>query len=175
MNNILIVIDMQNDFVTGTLADKEAEKIIPKIKERIERAKAEGDFVFFTKDTHDQDYLKTLEGHILPIEHCIKDTWGWEIVDELKPYAEYTYEKPTFGCVELAENLKGLYFNEIELIGTRTDICLLANAVLLKSFFPNKVIIIDDNYCAGTSKINEEIALRAMENLHMMTIWRNNK
>lgn len=172
MNNILIVVDMQNDFVTGSLASEETKKIIPKIKEKIEEAKANGDFVFFTKDTHDTNYLNTLEGKLLSTKHCIKNTWGWEIVDELKPYAEYIYEKPTFGCVELAENLKELYFNQIEFIGTRIDICVLVNAVLFKSYFPDKTIIVNNNYCTGTSELNEIIALRALDNLQIMTIWR---
>ena len=170
MNNIVIVVDMQNDFITGSLKNAYANDIIPKIKERIEQAKSEGDYVFFTQDTHYHNYLHTQEGKFLPIEHCIKNTWGWEIVDELKPYAEYIYEKSTFGCLDLAINLMPFEFDNIELVGTCTDICIMANAILLKTFFPEKNIIVNESCCAGTSKTNHLKALCMMENMHIMVL-----
>lgn len=170
MNNVLVVVDMQNDFVTGALKNEYAEKIIPRIKERIEIAKEKGDYVFFTKDTHYNDYPYTQEGHFLPVPHCIYKTHGWEIVDELKPYAEYVYEKPTFGCLELAKNLLPFEFDNIEFVGTCTDICVMANAVLFKTFFPEKTIIVNESCCAGTTKTNHLKALCAMENLQIVVL-----
>ena len=170
MNNILVVIDMQNDFVTGSLQNAYAKPIIRTIIERIEEAKRDGDFVIFTKDTHNSDYLYTKEGMKLPVKHCIKGTWGWEIVDELKPYAEYIYEKSTFGCVELAENLKQVHFDSITLVGTCTDICVLSNAVLLKSYFPDKEIIVEERNCAGSYQTLHLKAIRLMRDSLQITV-----
>ena len=165
MNNILLVVDMQNDFVTGTLKNVYTKEIIPSIKERIELAKKNDDFVFFTKDTHFDNYLQTKEGKFIPVEHCIKNTWGWEIVNELKEYAEYIYEKSAFGCIDLAINLLPFNFDSIEIVGTCTDICVLANAIILKNFFPEKDIIVNERCCSGTTKTNHLKALCIMENI----------
>ena len=101
--NLLLVIDMQNDFVTGSLGTKEAMQIVPSVVNKIKKYIEDGGSVIFTRDTHTSEYLQTQEGKKLPVEHCIKGTWGWELIDELKPYAEQIFDKPTFGSVELAE------------------------------------------------------------------------
>ena len=98
MNKILIVVDMQNDFVSGSLGTAEARDIITKVRAKLDSF--DGD-VIFTRDTHNEDYLKTNEGKHLPVEHCIKGSWGWEIIDELKPYVKKVIDKPTFGSTEL--------------------------------------------------------------------------
>ena len=105
---ILVVVDMQKDFVDGALGTKEACAIVPFVKERIEKASAKGETVIFTRDTHEENYMETQEGHRLPVPHCIRGTAGWEIVEELKAYAEerQPVDKPTFGSVDLCSALQ---------------------------------------------------------------------
>lgn len=166
---ILVVVDMQNDFVTGALANEEAQKIIPDVVDRIKRAEQEGNIIIFTQDTHYPGYLETEEGRNLPIEHCIKDTKGWEIVPELREYASRAtvYEKEAFGCLNLAQDLKtspeGKAAEYIELIGICTDICVISNAMLIKAAFPNAHITVDAACCAGVTPENHRTALEAME------------
>ena len=163
MKKLLIVVDMQNDFVTGALGTKEAEKIVPNVKARIERAEEEGWDIWFTKDTHGEDYLKTQEGAKLPVEHCIRGTKGWEIIDELKGYAEHVAEKPSFGSVDLAEAVKTGGYEETELIGLCTDICVVSNALLIKAVSPELPVAISKNCCAGVTVKTHEAAIQTME------------
>ena len=145
----LIIVDMQVDFITGSLGSKLAEAIVPNV---VEKVKNYDGTVIFTRDTHLSDYLSTQEGSKLPVEHCIKDTAGWEICDELKPYVNKVIDKITFGSVDLPEIIKsyGEEIEEIELCGLCTDICVISNAMILKASFPETKIIIDSKCCAST-------------------------
>lgn len=156
----LVVVDMQNDFVTGSLGTKEAEAIVPKVKEKIENAIANGDIVIFTRDTHKADYLSTQEGKNLPVEHCIEGTWGWEIVDGVDVSNCIHVNKPTFGSVELNDFVKT---KEVELVGLCTGICVLSNAILLKAFYTERVVTVDASCCACVTPESHKTALAAMK------------
>nr|DAQ97498.1 MAG TPA: cysteine hydrolase [Caudoviricetes sp.] len=172
MKKILVVIDMQNDFITGSLGTKEAQEIVPKVIDKIkEYDKYENSLIYATQDTHYIGYLKTLEGLKLPIEHCIKDTEGWEIqkdiLKELKERKACISEKITFGDINLAENFSGLncvnHDVEIELIGLCTDICVISNALTIKAYVPEVKIIVDASCCAGVTPQSHKNALEAMK------------
>ncbi len=165
MRKLLIVIDMQKDFVDGALGTKEAVGIVPAVVRKI------GEYdprdVFVTRDTHQGDYLKTQEGINLPVEHCIKGTGGWEIDGQVKAAlgASEIFDKPTFGSVRLAERIKEISDNEeieIEMIGLCTDICVVSNALLLKAFMPEVKITVDPECCAGVTPQKHEAALETM-------------
>ena len=166
----LIVVDMQNDFVTGSLATKQAKLIIPKVVSKVESFLANDNVVIFTRDTHDSDYLDTLEGKKLPVEHCIKGTHGWEIGDELKHFAGVAYaivDKPTFGSFALLDVLAPLVekgeLESIELCGLCTDICVVSNAILLRAKFPETCIKVDAECCAGVTDDSHKSALQTMK------------
>lgn len=163
MDKVLIVVDMQVDFVTGALGTKEAEKIVPAVVKKIEEAQKAGAEVIFTKDTHGEDYMDTQEGKKLPVKHCIRGTKGWELIPELIALSasKRVLEKPTFGSVELPEYVKEA--DVIELIGLCTDICVISNAMLLKAYYPEKIICIDSNCCAGVTTESHKNALEAMK------------
>ena len=160
----LIVVDMQNDFITGSLGTKEAQAIVPNVKTRIES----GEFkeIIFTKDSHYSNYLtSTLEGEKLPIGHCIKHTIGWNIIPELQ-VKDIVVEKNTFGSLDLLEILNHLIFeelDEIELCGVCTDICVVSNALLIRAKFPNVKITVKADCCAGSTPELHEAALKTME------------
>lgn len=164
MKNCLIVVDMQNDFISGSLGTNEAIKIVPLVKNRIEEAIKNNEEIIFTLDTHDENYLNTKEGKNLPIKHCIINTWGHQLCDELLPYSnnkKNIYNKNTFGYKDLPLYVSD--YDKITIIGLCTDICVISNAMLLKAFFPEKEIIIEQNLCAGTTIENHENALKAMK------------
>ena len=162
----LIVIDMQNDFIDGALGTKEAVTILPAVKEKIESFDGR---VLFTRDTHEAGYLGTQEGTNLPVEHCIKDTDGWQINAELDALRkEEPIDKPTFGSVGLGQLLKAYdtYEGKIEsitLIGLCTDICVISNAMLIKAYLPETPVFVDAACCAGVTPESHERALDAME------------
>lgn len=158
----LIVVDMQNDFTTGSLGSSHAAAIIPNVAEKLNSFDGH---VIFTRDTHDWDYMQTQEGRKLPVMHCIKDTNGWQICDELKPYVNHVVDKITFGSVELPKILKdaGEPIEEIELCGLCTDICVISNAMILKASFPEVRITVDASCCAGVTMESHATALDAME------------
>ena len=158
---ILIVVDMQNDFISGSLGSTLAEAIVPSVVEKVKNYDGK---VIFTRDTHFSDYMNTQEGRKLPVEHCVKDTAGWEICNELKPYAETVIDKITFGSVELPSVIKnfGEEIEEIELCGLCTDICVISNAMILKAAFPEVKISVDGKCCAGVSEESHQTALDAM-------------
>ena len=158
----LIVVDMQNDFITGVLGTKLAEEIVPKVADKVKTFDGK---VIFTRDTHFSDYMNTQEGKNLPLEHCIKDTDGWQICDELKSYVSDVIDKVTFGSVDLPEILKacGEEIEEIELCGLCTDICVISNAMILKATFPETKIIVDAVCSAGVTAESHAIALEAMK------------
>ena len=158
----LIVVDMQVDFITGSLGSKAAEAIVPNVLDKIKNFDGK---VIFTRDTHFEDYMQTQEGIKLPVEHCIKDTDGWQICAELKPYANEIVDKITFGSTSLPEIIKNHSRNieEIELCGLCTDICVISNAMILKAAFPEVKITVDSTACAGVSESSHNTALDAMK------------
>ena len=149
---------MQVDFITGTLGSKLAEAIVPNVVEKVKNFDGK---VIFTRDTHFADYLQTQEGRKLPVEHCIKYTDGWQICDELKPYANEIVDKITFGSVDLPQMITDA--DEIELCGLCTDICVISNAIILKATFPEVKITVDSNCCTGVSVESHNTALNAMK------------
>lgn len=165
---ILIVVDMQNDFVTGALSNKEAEKIIPAIVGKIESYKTMGYPVFFTRDTHKVNYLDTQEGKKLPVPHCIEGSKGWEIVDELSKYAEKgnIFDKGAFSDINIPKWLEeklNYVPDAVELCGVCTDICVISNGMILKAAWPETEIEVNGNFCAGVTPETHENALMAME------------
>ena len=167
MEKVLIVVDMQKDFVDGSLGTAEAVAIVDKVASRI--AAFDGR-IFATLDTHQADYLETAEGKKLPVPHCIKDTDGW-LLNEKVMYAlsekNYrTIEKGTFGSTKLVEEIAKLAANgevAVELIGLCTDICVVSNALLLKAHFPEMGIAVDASCCAGVTPKTHEAALETMK------------
>lgn len=169
MKSCLIVIDMQNDFISGSLGSDEAKKIVPKVKERIEKAIKDGEDIYFTKDTHYETYLNTKEGQFLPVKHCIENTSGHDICDELKPYeknAKNIFIKNTFGYKDLPQYLNE--YDSITFVGLCTDICVVSNVILTKAFYPEKNIIVKKDCCAGTSVENHNAALSVMKSCHIV-------
>ncbi len=163
---VLIVVDMQNDFVSGALGTSEAKEIVDNVVSKIKKFNGT---ILFTQDTHQEDYLNSAEGKKLPVEHCIKNTWGWQIIDEIKEACKdiSPIEKPTFASVDLGEKLVQINeetkIEKITLIGLCTDICVISNAMLVKAFLPEIPIEIDSNCCAGVSKESHLNALEAMK------------
>ena len=160
----LIVVDMQNDFITGSLGTKEAQDILPNVSKKLHLETIKGTDLFFTMDTHNKDYLNTPEGKKLPIEHCIVNTHGWAIHQGLASYITYAKEiihKLTFGSFELADKLSN--YDEIELIGLCTDICVISNAIIVKNKYPNAKVIIDALCCAGVTPDSHRAAIRTMK------------
>lgn len=167
MKSLLLVIDMQNDFIDGALGTKEAEAIVPAVLKRVREF--EGD-VIYTRDTHFESYLETQEGKNLPVPHCIKGTPGWELHPELKKLCESmnspVLDKLTFGSRELPAFLEEHYPEGlacVELIGLCTDICVISNAMLLKAFFPELPVSVTASCCAGVTPQSHENALNAMK------------
>ena len=159
MKKLLVVVDMQNDFVDGSLGTKEAQDVVEKVQD----AREEETDIIFTRDTHQADYLQTQEGKKLPVEHCIQGTHGWEIIDALKPYVLKKLDKPTFGSTELAEIVKKMRYTDIELVGLCTDICVVSNALLLKAVLPEARIQVDASCCAGVTPETHQAALETMK------------
>ncbi len=165
MKQILIIVDMQNDFIDGALGTKEAVAIVPKVEDKIRNFDGE---VFFTRDTHENWYLETQEGKNLPVPHCIRGTEGWQIRKELDALRKTEpIDKETFGSTDLAADLLALHEDEeissITLVGLCTDICVISNALLLKATLPEVPIYVDAACCAGVTPESHENALKAME------------
>lgn len=157
----LIVVDVQNDFVTGSLGTPEAQAIIPNIKKKIVKYRENGNPIIFTQDTHYPDYLRTNEGKHLPVLHCIEGTNGWQIVDNLYDKKDEKICKRTFGC--LVWNPSISYSDEIEIIGLCTDICVISNALILKAMYPNIEITVDTSCCAGATPHGHKSAIEVMK------------
>ena len=164
--NILVVVDMQNDFIDGALGTPEAGAIVPKVM--VKMMNFDG-LVLATRDTHGEDYLEKQEGKNLPVVHCIKGTYGWEIKDEIQQLLiSQPIDKPTFGSEALGKVLKDLNndvepIDSITLVGLCTDICVISNAMLLKAFLPEVPIMVDASCCAGVTPESHERALEAMK------------
>lgn len=177
MRKFLIVIDMQNDFITGALGSAEAQVIVPNVVEKVKNFEGE---VFFTRDTHHSDYFDTLEGINLPVLHCVQGSEGWQIIDALTPFIQHNYQvinKPTFGY----ENWKNyLHLDEdeydfglgieFEICGVCTDICVVSNALALRMFYPDALITVDASCCAGVTPEKHKAALEVMKSCQIEVI-----
>lgn len=174
---ILIVVDMQKDFITGSLGTKEAQAIVPNVKKKVQEYVDRGDQIIFTRDTHYHNYFDTQEGKMLPVEHCIKDTIGWQIEDEIHETAKSSYiypayiDKESFGYNgwHLLQDVLG-NCEEVELIGVCTDICVISNALILKAQFPETKITVDVSCCAGVTPELHEAALKVMRSCQINVI-----
>ncbi len=160
VKRLLVVVDMQNDFVTGALGTKEAQAALPAVRRLLAAERAAGSAVAFTLDTHGEDYLSTQEGQKLPVPHCVRGTNGWELVPELSFAGARVFEKGTFGSVALAEYARA--FGEVLLCGVCTDICVISNALLIKAFSPEARVMVARDACAGVTPALHEAALAAM-------------
>ena len=179
MKKYLAVIDMQNDFIDGSLGTDEAASIIDRVRDRILEARSEvPETIIFTRDTHEVDYLNSLEGHYLPVEHCIRGTKGWEINDRIKgvmPEGALVIDKPSFASLELAGILleeSRINQIEIEIIGLCTDICVVSNALLIKAFIPEARIMVNASCCASVTPEKHDAALETMRSCQIEVIDR---
>ena len=169
----LIVVDMQNDFVNGSLGSEDAIKIVPNVLEKVYSFAGE---VIFTRDTHQLNYMDTQEGSLLPVEHCIEGSQGWNLINGLDEYrinnSCMVFDKCTFGSVELAKYIKDLYdsdlLNSITVIGLCTDICVVSNALLIKAFCPELCIKLDEKCCAGVTKEKHDAAVDTMKSCQII-------
>ncbi len=165
LKKLLVVIDMQTDFTTGALGTKEAVLILPSVKQKIEHYQKDGNPIVFTKDTHQTNYLTTQEGKNLPVSHCMEGSKGWELDPIIAPLAldAPCFCKPSFGSIELGSYVKEGNFDQVELIGLCTDICVISNAMIIKAFSPETSIIVDASCCAGVTPKSHQTALEAMK------------
>lgn len=168
MKKILVIVDMQNDFIDGSLGTQEAKQIVPAVVKKI--TDFDGDKIFVTFDTHKEDYLNTLEGKKLPVPHCVEGTEGHELNEQVfkaldgKNFVKVF--KETFGCFDIVNSLKASCNGEeleIELVGLCTDICVASNAIILRAGFPNSKITVDSSCCAGVTIQSHEAALVTMQ------------
>lgn len=163
---VLVVVDMQNDFIDGALGTAEAEKIVENVVKKIKSFQG---MVLATRDTHEENYLNTQEGKKLPVKHCIRNTEGWEIRPEIgRLISETPVDKDTFGSIELGEFLKAYHehketLEDITLVGLCTDICVISNAMILKAMFPEVPVKVDASCCAGVTPQGHSNALEAMK------------
>ena len=156
-----IIIDEQNDFNTGALANPANQKIVPAIAEMAKKKKEEGYVIIATRDTHNINYIETQEGKNLPVPHCIRGTLGWEVVDELKPFIDKYVDKPSFGYAYWIDILP-IIPEAIEMCGTVTEICVVNNALMLKAIYPETPIAVHKDLCAGLSEEGHNAALTVM-------------
>lgn len=163
MKKLLIVVDMQNDFISGTLGTPQAQQILPAVKAKIENCKKGGRQVIFTRDTHSTDYLNTQEGKYLPLVHCVEGTWGHCIAEELDLESSQVFDKPNFGSLELARLVAQGDYDEVELCGLCTDICVVSNALILKAQVPETPVTVDARCCAGVTDESHRAALLTMK------------
>lgn len=173
-SKILVVVDMQNDFITGPLGNQECANIVPSVVETIENGNY--DHIFVTLDTHGDDYLETQEGTNLPVKHCISGTEGWKIVPDVQRALDSvkyrTFTKGTFGSVELAETISRecLPDAEVDIIGVCTDICVVSNAMLIKAVNPEMRLSVISKACAGTTPENHDAAMTTMKNCQIRIV-----
>ncbi len=177
MKTILLVVDVQEDFVRGSLPGENALERVPNMLERLKLAEEKGDYLIFTQDSHDKDtYLSTQEGQKLPIYHCVRGTKGHEIYEELQSFIKKStpvIEKETFASFELAEKVGEKLeegYEAIEIFGICTDICVINTAVVLKNMYPEVPIYVNASCSAGVSESLHEEALNVMESFHINII-----
>ena len=164
---VLVVIDMQNDIVSGVLGTTEAQAVLPRV---IEKIKTYPGTVLYTRDTHRADYAQTQEGRFLPVPHCLAGNEGWALCPEIEALRREmnggVFDKPTFGSLELADHLAHVNsiapIEQLELVGVCTDICVISNALLLKAVLPEVPIVVDASCCAGVTPAAHQTALSAM-------------
>lgn len=170
MEELLVVVDMQNDFITGVLGTNEAKAVVPKVCNRI--ANWSGDIIM-TRDTHHDYYMNTAEGRMLPVPHCIEGSAGWQVNDEVRAAYDSKYsvgsghffalvDKETFGCQKLMEIAKFLKYDRVVLCGVCTDVCVISNAFLVRTALPEAEVIVDASCCAGICPESHRLALDAM-------------
>ncbi len=173
MRDVLIVVDMQKDFIDGALGTAEAVGIVPAVVQKVNTF--QGD-ILFTRDTHFDNYMETQEGRNLPVPHCIRDTEGWQICRELLPLAEGKpiIDKVTFGAMELGTMLQEMHEEEeiasITFVGLCTDICVISNVMIAKAFLPEVSIIVDAACCAGVTPDSHNTALASMRTCQVQVI-----
>jgi nicotinamidase-related amidase len=173
---LLVVVDMQNDFIDGALGSPEAQAIVPAVAEKVHKHAEGGEPILYTKDTHYDWYLQSQEGRKLPVPHCIYGTKGHQLHPDVHIGGHYHADKLTFGLAnigEIVENIakdRDVVIDEIELIGLCTDICVISNAMLLKAYFSEMPIIVDSKCCAGVTPASHENALNAMKMCHIDVI-----
>ena len=189
---ILVIVDMQYDFIDGSLGSAEAQAIVPTMIARLKEYEGEQPLVIFTKDTHKENYLETQEGKYLPVEHCMKTAGasnGWCIIKEIASLVDHgnfmklaknnsRFEKSTFGSIELAQELKEMceyksddeWIEEIIFMGVCTDICVISNALLAKAYCPEVKITVDASCCAGVTPAKHAAALEAMKSCQINVI-----
>ena len=158
MKKTLIVVDMQKDFIDGSLGTKEAVAIVNNVKKKIKEYQDRGDEIIFTRDTHQTDYLNTNEGKHLPVEYCIEGTDGWQIEAGLEVPGAIYINKPTFGYL----NWEAYNLEEVELVGLCTDICVVSNALIIKAMYPEIKVSVDASCCAGVTPESHAAALTTM-------------
>lgn len=168
MKKVLVVVDMQNDFIDGSLGTPEAAGIVDNVVKKIRNEK--WDIIFLTRDTHDDDYFETQEGQKLPIEHCIRNSNGWLLqkdvhksIRDSKAGTIEMFNKPTFGSITLLDKLPKNIDAEFTLVGVCTDICVISNALLLKAKYPELKITVDASCCAGTTPEKHRMAIEVMK------------
>lgn len=164
MSKVLVVVDMQNDFISGSLGTEEAQAVVPAVVEKIRNRKAEGYDIIVTIDTHGPDYLNTQEGRKLPVEHCIRGSFGWQLQEDIAREAGdcRRYEKETFGSRDLARDLGERPPEKIEFVGLCTDICVVSNVLGVKAWLPETPICVDSTCCAGVTPQSHQAALDTM-------------
>ncbi len=175
MKKLLIVVDYQKDFVTGSLGNPHAAAIEERICEKIRRFRSAGDDIAFTFDTHHPDYLQTQEGRLLPVTHCMEHENGWRLtdaVDALRQSQDRCFCKECFGSAALFDFLRGVSYESIELVGVVTNICVISNAVLAKTASPETPVTVDAACCAGNDPMLHEKALDVMQSLQIQVINR---
>lgn len=159
MKKTLIVVDMQKDFINGALGTPEAEKIVDRVKAKIEEYRANGGEVIFTRDTHQNNYMETNEGKHLPVVHCVEGTPGWEIDSRLDVGDALCVNKPVFGYTKWLD----YDFEDVELVGLCTDICVVSNALIIKALYPEIPVKVDARCCAGVTPESHRAALSVMK------------
>ncbi len=174
MDKILVVVDMQNDFVTGSLGSAEAQQIVPAVVDKVRNFDGT---VVFTRDTHHENYMETQEGRNLPVPHCYEGTEGWEIIPELKELSQgrKIFDKPTFGSIELASFIRDEADKrngqlEVELIGVCTDICVVSNALMIKAYNIEVPVSVDSKCCAGVTPAAHDAALATMKSCQVKVV-----
>ena len=164
MKKTLIVIDMQHDFIDGPLGTAAARAIVPNVQKKIEEYVASGDNIIFTRDTHHENYYDTQEGRLLPVEHCMEMTPGWCIHKDIQSqFGTEIIDKHNFGYHAWYGYRNLLNVDRVEIVGVCTDICVITNALLIKTEFPEANIRVDASCCAGTTPENHQAALAVMD------------
>lgn len=170
MSSCLIVVDMQNDFIDGALGFPGATAVVTAVEQKLHLAVNEGIDVYFTLDTHDADYLRNEEGTYLPVVHCQKGTPGHRLHPRIEPYLSHAaavFEKPTFGSLALANHLKTKAYDKVEICGLVSNICVLSNAVMVKSALPDAHLVVDSKATASYDDSLHAAALALLKSIHV--------